>query len=196
MNYVSESCLPHIYCVLQFLSMCSTTMAKSTLIAAYSTQMERNRVNIYKFVASHRHPILEALLGHLDNWFVTQLVATLYGNCASIHFRHRSVINSTNLTRLQCQREAAIVAMPLASAPFGTSLASACRLSELTVLTLSARTSASEYIFAYISARGKCNHWKSVVSQRGVCLLKRNPQFMQSTRVANWFTQDAYVAQN
>lgn len=47
MNYVFSSLAFPIFC---------------TLIAAYSTQMERNRVNIYKFVS-----ILEALLGHLDS---------------------------------------------------------------------------------------------------------------------------------
>lgn len=46
MNYVFSTLAFPIFC---------------TLIAAYSAQMERNRVNIYKFVS-----ILEALLGHLD----------------------------------------------------------------------------------------------------------------------------------
>lgn len=178
--------------------LCSTT-AKSTLIAAYSTQMEPNRVNIYKFVASNRYPILEALLGHLDNWFVGPFVQILYGSYASACcFRFIFVIDPWLIPRiwLACNvsEKPQLSQCPWHPPPLAP--ASACRLSELTVLTLSARTSACEYIFAYISARGKCNHWKSVDSQRGVCLLKRNPQFMQSARDANWFTEDAFVAQN
>lgn len=100
----------------------------------------------------------------------------------SIHFRHGSVINSTNISAPALTARSRNCRNALSRLPPLLATASCVyRLSELTVLTLSARTSACECICAYISARGKCNHWKSVDSQRGVCVLNRNPQFMQST---------------
>lgn len=145
--------LGHIFWVPYFISVSGTKKkyANSCLQHTNGAKSSEHFVNVFCFIQIPNLCTLRQMICEYNitdytqyhSWVVLQVQF-------SIHFRHGSVINSTQISvRTAClsahwQREAAIVVISLSSCLH------IWGLSELTVLTLSARTSTSEYVSTYL----------------------------------------------